>query len=67
MFDIIVGNYERPFRLHEEAGCERRTFLNAEGKKFFGEVHMIFNDGKVVHTRDWQMNDVAMVVESKKV
>jgi len=42
-------------------------FLNSEGKKFFGEVHMIFNDGKVVHTRDWQMNDVAMVVEKKKV
>ena len=42
-------------------------FLNSEGKKFFGEVHIIFNDGKVVHTRDWQMNDVAMVVESKKV
>ena len=42
-------------------------FLNSEGKKFFGEVHVIFNDGKVVHTRDWQMNDVAMVVEKKKV
>ena len=42
-------------------------FLNSEGKKFFGEIHVIFNDGKVVHTRDWQMNDVAMVVESKKV
>ena len=42
-------------------------FLNVEGKKFFGEVHMIFNNGKVVRTRDWQMNDVAMVVESKKV
>lgn len=44
-----------------------KPFLNHEGRKFFGEVHMIFNDGKVVHTRDWQMNDVAMVVESKKI
>ena len=44
-----------------------KPFLNADGKKFFGEVHMILNDGKIVHTRDWQMNDVAMVVESKKV
>ena len=44
-----------------------KLFLNSEGKKFFGEVRMIFNDGKVVHTQDWQMNDVAMVVEKKKV
>lgn len=44
-----------------------KPLKNAEGKNFFGEVHMIFNDGKPVHTRDWQMNDVAMVVESKKV
>ena len=52
------------FKKREELN---RPILNAEGKKFFGEIHMIFNDGKPVHTRDWQMNDVAMVVESKKV
>ena len=46
---------------------EGKVFLNADGKKFFGEVHLIINDGKIVHTRDWQMNDIAMVVESKKV
>lgn len=46
---------------------EGKPFINAEGKKFFGEVHMIFNDGKIVHTRDWTQNDMAMVVESKKV
>jgi len=52
------------FRSREAKG---KPFLNSEGKKFFGEVHMIFNEGKVVHTRDWNMNDLAMVVESKKV
>jgi hypothetical protein len=52
------------FRKREAQG---KHILNDAGKKFFGEVHMIFNDGKPVHTREWQMNDVAMVVESKKV
>lgn len=52
------------FRKRDAAG---KPFLNADGKKFFGEVHMIFTDGRIVHTRDWQTNDVAMVVESKKV
>jgi hypothetical protein len=52
------------FRKRQDIG---KPFLNSDGKKFFGEVHMIFNDGKVVHTRDWQMNDLSMVVESKKV
>jgi len=51
---------------------KRRTehnkyILNAEGKKFFGEIHMIFVDGKLVHTRDWQVNDVAMIIESRKI
>jgi len=36
------------FRKRESQG---KPILNAEGKKFFGEVHMIFNDGKPVHTR----------------
>ena len=52
------------FKKREMTG---KPFINTDGKKFFGEVHMIFNEGKIVHTRDWQMNDVAMVVESKKV
>jgi hypothetical protein len=52
------------FRKRERDG---KPITNTEGKKFFGEVHMIFNDGKPVHTREWQMNDVAMVVESKKI
>ncbi len=52
------------FRKRDKEG---KFFLNAEGKKFFGEIHLIVNDGKIVHTRDWQTNDIAMIVESKKV
>ena len=52
------------FRKREMTGS---PFINGDGKRFFGEVHMIFSDGKIVHTREWQMNDVAMVIESKKV
>ena len=55
------------FEYFKKRDFAKKPFLNAEGQRFFGEVHMIFNDGKVVHTRDWQMNDVAMVVESKKI
>lgn len=38
---------------------------NDLGRNFYGEIHMIFQNGKFVHTRDWQTNDIAMVVESK--
>jgi hypothetical protein len=52
------------FKEREKRGL---PIKNDAGKNFFGEIHMIFNDGKPVHTRDWQLTDTAMVVESKKV
>lgn len=53
------------FEYFRQRDIKGRPFKNDSGKNFFGEVHMIFQNGKFVHTRDWQTNDVAMIVESK--
>jgi len=55
------------FEYFRKRKAMNKPVLNADGEKFFGEIHMIFNDGQFIHTRNWQTNDVAMVVESKKV
>lgn len=55
------------FEYFKKRELDGKPILNSEGKRFFGEVHMIFNDGKPVHTRNWQLDEIAMVVESKKV
>lgn len=56
------------FEYFKKREKEGKPIKNDLGTNFFGEIHLIFNDGKPVHTRDWQMKeDIAMVVESKKV
>jgi hypothetical protein len=56
------------FAYFKEREKRKMPIKNDKGDNFFGEIHMIFNDGKPVHTRDWQLkDDMAMVVESKKV
>ena len=55
------------FEYFKKREREGKPLLNSEGKKFFGEFHMIFGDGKIIHTRDWQDKELGVVVESKKV
>jgi hypothetical protein len=55
------------FEYFRKRAALNKPLRNDLGENFFGEVHLIFQNGKPIHTRDWQMNDVAMVVESKKI
>jgi len=55
------------FEYFRKRASLNKPLRNDLGENFFGEVHLIFQNGKPIHTRDWQMNDVAMVVESKKI
>lgn len=43
-----------------------KLVMGPDGKPFYGQTRFIFNAGKPVHTEDWTVGDIALIISSRK-